>query len=96
LDGLLEDPEDDPSEFILIIEQHNAGLEKSHLLLEATQTDIMQQKWEEGKTLDDIGKFLSLNKNTEKSHTTKDSANEFQEWSATISRTYTVVSINRL
>ena len=36
LDGLLEDPEDDPREFIPIIEQHNARLEKAHLLLEAT------------------------------------------------------------
>jgi len=57
LDGLLEDPEDDPTEFIPIIEQHNARLEKAHLLLEATQ-DIIQQRWEEGTTLDDIGKFL--------------------------------------
>ena len=29
LDGLLEDPEDDPREFIPIIEQHNARLEKT-------------------------------------------------------------------
>ena len=50
LDGLLEDPEDDPMEFIPIIEQHNARLEKAHLLLEATQ-DIIQQRWEEGTTL---------------------------------------------
>jgi len=28
-----------------------------HLLLEAIQ-DIMQQRWIEGMTLDDIGKFL--------------------------------------
>ena len=44
LDGLLEDPEDDQMEFIPIIEQHNARLEKAHLLLEATQ-DIVQQRW---------------------------------------------------
>ena len=53
----MEDPEDDPREFIPIIEQHNARLVKAHLLLEATQ-DIIYQKWEEGTTLDDIGKFL--------------------------------------
>ena len=57
LDGLMEDPEDDPTEFIPIIEQHNARLKKAHLLLEATQ-DIIQQRWEEGTTLEDIGKFL--------------------------------------
>jgi len=53
----LEDPVDDPTEFIPIIEEHNARLEKAHLLLEATQ-DIIQQRWEEGTTLEDIGKFL--------------------------------------
>ena len=42
---------------IPIIEQHNARLVKAHLLLEATQ-DIIHKKWEEGTTLDDIGKFL--------------------------------------
>ena len=57
LAGLLEDPEDDPTEFIPIIEQHNARLKKAHLLLEATQ-DIIQQRWEKDTTLEDIGKFL--------------------------------------
>ena len=54
----MEDPEDDPREFIPIIEQHNARLVKAHLLMEATQ-EIIHQKWEEGTTLDDIGKFFN-------------------------------------
>ena len=42
LDGLWEDLEDDPMEFIPIIEQHNARLEKAHLLLEATQASSIK------------------------------------------------------
>jgi len=57
IDGLSEDPEDHPAGFISIIERHNARLTKAHLLLEATR-DIIQQKWIEGTTLEDIGKFL--------------------------------------
>jgi len=57
IDGLSEDPEDHPVEFIPIIKRHNARLKKAHLLLEATQ-DIIQQRWTEGTTLEDIGKFL--------------------------------------
>jgi len=57
LEGLSEDPEDYPTEFIPIIERHSARLKKAHLLLEATQ-DIIQQRWEEGTTLEDIGKSL--------------------------------------
>jgi len=57
IDGLSEDPEDHPAGFIIIIERHNAHLTKAHLLLEATR-DIIQQKWIDGMTLEDIGKFL--------------------------------------
>ena len=57
IDGLSEDPEDHTAEFIPIIKRHSARLKKAHLLLEATQ-DIIQQRWIEGMTLDDIGKFL--------------------------------------
>ena len=57
IDCLSEDPEDHPAGFIFIIERHNARLTKAHLLLEATR-DIIQQKWLEGTTLEDIGKFL--------------------------------------
>ena len=57
IDGLSEDPEDHPAGFIIIIERHNARLTKAHLLLEATR-DIIQHKWMEGTTLEDIGKFL--------------------------------------
>jgi hypothetical protein len=57
IDGLSEDPEDHPAGFIPIIERHNARLKKAHLLHEATR-DVIQQKWIEGTTLEDIGKFL--------------------------------------
>jgi hypothetical protein len=57
LEGLSEDLEDSPAEFIPIIERHSARLKKAHLLLEATQ-DIIQRRWTEGTTLEDIGKFL--------------------------------------
>jgi len=57
LEGLSEDPEDHPAEYIPIIERHSARLKKAHLLLGATQ-DIIQRGWEEGTTLEDIGKFL--------------------------------------
>ena len=57
IECLSEDPEDHPAGFIIIIERHNASLTKAHLLLEATR-DIIQKKWMEGTTLDDIGKFL--------------------------------------
>jgi hypothetical protein len=42
LEGLMEDPEDDPREFIPIIEQHNARLVKAHLLMEATRTSFIK------------------------------------------------------
>jgi len=57
INGLSEDPEDHSAGFIVIIERHNARLKKAHLLHEATR-DIIQQKWIEGTTLEDIGKFL--------------------------------------
>ena len=38
IDGLSEDPEDHPAEFIPIIKRQNVHLKKAHLLLEATQT----------------------------------------------------------
>jgi len=57
IDGLSEDPEDHPVDFIPIIERHNARLEKAYLLHEATRPTI-EQKWSEGVTLEDIGKFL--------------------------------------
>jgi len=57
IEGLTEDPEDDPDGFIPIIELHNARLNKAHLLHKATVHTI-QQKWVEGTDLEDIGKFL--------------------------------------
>jgi len=57
IDGLSEDPEDYPAGFIPIIERHNARLKKAHLLHEATRY-IIKQRWLEGATLEDIGKFL--------------------------------------
>jgi len=57
IDGLSEDPEDHPVCFIPIIERHNARLKKAHLLHEATRY-IIKQRWLEGATLEDIGKFL--------------------------------------
>jgi len=57
IDGLSEDPEDHPASFIPIIERHNARLKKAHLLHEATRY-IIKQRWSEGATLEDIGKFL--------------------------------------
>ena len=57
INGLNEDPEDNPDGFIPIIELHNARLKKAHLLHKAT-SDIIQQKWVEGTDLEDIGKFL--------------------------------------
>ena len=57
IEGLSEDPEDHPAGFIPIIEQHNARLKKAHLLHEATWY-IIKQRWLEGTTLEDIGKFL--------------------------------------
>jgi len=57
IDGLSEDPEDHPVSFIPIIERHNARFEKAHLLHAATRPTI-EQKWAEGATLKDIGKFL--------------------------------------
>jgi len=57
IDGLSEDPEDHPAGFIPIIERHNTCLKKAHLLHEAIRY-IIQQKWLEGTTLEDIGKFL--------------------------------------
>ena len=57
IDGLSEDPKDHPVSFIPIIERHNARFEKAHLLYEATRPTI-EQKWAEGVTLKDIGKFL--------------------------------------
>ena len=43
--------------FIPIIDKHNARLVKAHLLHAATRPTI-EQKWAEGATLKDIGKFL--------------------------------------
>jgi len=57
IEGLTEDPEDNPDGFILVIELHNARLKKAHLLHEATSA-IVQQKWIEGMEFEDIGKFL--------------------------------------
>ena len=57
INGLSEDPEDHSAGFIVIIERHNARLKKAHLLHEATR-DTIQQKWIEGTTLEDIGRFL--------------------------------------
>jgi len=57
IDGLSEDPEDHLAGFIPIIERHNARLKRACLLHEATRFTI-EQKWSEGVTLEDIGKFL--------------------------------------
>jgi len=57
IDGLSEDPKDQPAGFIPIIERHNARLKKAHLLHEVTRC-IIKQRWLEGTTLEDIGKFL--------------------------------------
>ena len=46
-----------PASFIPIIEKHNARLAQAHLLHTATRLTI-EQKWAEGVTLKDIGKFL--------------------------------------
>jgi len=54
IEGLTEDPEDDPAGFIPIIELHNARLEKAHLLHAAT-SDIIQQKWIDGTDLGNTG-----------------------------------------
>jgi len=56
IDGLSEDPEDHPAGFIPIIERHNARLKRAYLLHEATRLTI-EQKWSEGMTLEDIGKY---------------------------------------
>ena len=52
IEGLSEDPEDNPESFIPIIELHNARLHKAHLLHKAT-VHIIQQKWVEGTNLED-------------------------------------------
>ena len=57
IEGLSEDPEDNPESFIPIIESHNARLHKAHLLHKAT-VHIIQQKWVEGTNLEDIKKLL--------------------------------------
>jgi len=57
IEGLTEDPEDNPDGFVPIIELHNARLKKAHLLHEATSA-IIQQKWVEGTDLEDTTKFL--------------------------------------
>jgi len=57
IEGLTEDPEDNPDGFVPIIELHNARLKKAHLLHEATSA-IIQQKWVEGTDLEDTRKFL--------------------------------------
>jgi len=57
IDGLTEDPEDNPDGFIPIMKLHNARLKKAHDLHEAT-SDMIQQKWVEGTDLEDLGKFL--------------------------------------
>jgi len=54
---LIDDPEEHPAGCIPIIERHNVRLKKAHLLHEATR-GIIQQKWIEGTTLEDIAKFL--------------------------------------
>jgi len=59
IEGLTEDPEDNPDGLIPIIELHNARLKKAHLLHEATVHTI-QQKWVDDTDLEDIGKFLQL------------------------------------
>jgi len=57
VDGLSEDPEDHPVSFIPIIERHNDRFEKTYLLHETTRPTV-EQKWAEGVTLKDIGKFF--------------------------------------
>jgi len=57
IEGLTEDPEDNPAGFIPTIELHTARLKKAHLL-HAAISAIIQQKWAEGTDLKDIGKFL--------------------------------------
>ena len=57
IDCLSKDPEDHPASFIPTIEKHNARLVQVHLLHAATRP-IVEQKWAEGATLKDIGKFL--------------------------------------
>jgi len=57
IEGLTEDPEDNPDGLIPIIELHNARLNKAHLLHKESVHTI-QQKWVEGTDLEDIGKFL--------------------------------------
>jgi len=57
IEGLSDDPEDNPESFAPIIELHNARLHQAHLLHKAT-VHIIQQKWVEGTNLVDIGKFL--------------------------------------
>jgi len=57
IEGLSEDPEDNPESLIPIIELYNARLYKALLLHKAT-VHIIQQKWVEGTNLEDIGKFL--------------------------------------
>jgi len=57
IEGLTEDPEDNPEVLIPIIELHKARFHKAHLLHKATVHTI-QQKWVEGTDLEDIGKFL--------------------------------------
>jgi len=54
---LTEDPEDNPAVFMPIIELDIARLEKAHLLCTTTSA-IIQNKWEGGTDLADIGKFL--------------------------------------
>lgn len=54
---LIEDPEDDPVLFIPIIDLHIARLKKAHLLCVAVSA-IIQNEWEGGTDLEDIGKFL--------------------------------------
>ena len=56
IEGLTEDPEDNPAGFISIIELHNARLKKAHLLHAAISAII--QKWAEGTDLGSIVKFL--------------------------------------
>jgi len=57
IDGLSEDPDDYPAGFIPIIERHNARLKRAYLIHEATRFNI-EQKWSEGVTLENIGKFF--------------------------------------
>ena len=57
IEGLTEDPEDNPDGFVPIIELHNACLKKAPLLHYST-SDVIQQKWVEGTDLEDKGRFL--------------------------------------